>query len=292
MDYAQLRNLLEPLVTGLKDAGTHTMLPTLCEELGLPAPGADGSKRERMTASFNSLADTDLPAVARKLLIRHPPSATTRNQIQDILWSDSACPPIPKRYRREVARSLNREELYGDARRFDELLERLWILDADDWMHVLGAKSRGLRAEIQQHVHRNPEDWPAEVLFDQLGAYDASDRRFALFLEGLASADVRPDEAMQRHFVACVNEPLRGCGAELRETDSDGGYPIFTLVSLHAAIKGRPKNLIFASPDKPDLRFRDALDNDVEIVTNGDKVLVYDRPIGNDGLRWNDLQQW
>ncbi len=35
MDYAQLRNLLEPLVTGLKDAGTHTMLPTLCEELGL-----------------------------------------------------------------------------------------------------------------------------------------------------------------------------------------------------------------------------------------------------------------
>ena len=33
MDYAQLRNLLEPLVTGLKDAGTHTMLPTLCEEL-------------------------------------------------------------------------------------------------------------------------------------------------------------------------------------------------------------------------------------------------------------------
>jgi hypothetical protein len=64
------------------------------------------------------------------------------------------------------------------------------------------------------------------------------------------------------------------------------------MVSLHATIKRRPKNLIFASPDKPDLRFRDALDNDVEIVTNADKVLVYDRPIGNDGLRWRDLQQW
>lgn len=34
------------------------------------------------------------------------------------------------------------------------------------------------------------------------------------------------------------------------------------------------------------------MDNDVEIVTNADKVLVYDRPIGNEGLRWNDLQQW
>jgi len=235
MDYAQLRNLLEPLVTGLKDAGTHTMLPTFCEELGLPVPPDDGSKRERMTASFNALADTELPAVARKLLIRHPPNATTRNQIQDILWNDSASPPIPKRYRREVERRLNSEELYGDARRFDDLLERLWILDADDWMHPLGGKPTGLRAEIQQHVHRNPEDWPAEMLFDQLGAYEASDRRFVLFLEGLASADVRPDEAAQRHFVACVNEPLHCCGAELRETDSEGGYPIFSVVSLYAA---------------------------------------------------------
>lgn len=139
MDYAQLRSLLEPLITGLKDAGTHTMLPTLCGELGLPAPTADGSKRERMASSFEAVGDTDLPVVARKLLVRHP---------------------------------------------------------------------------------------------------------------------------------------------------------VFSMVSLHAAAKGRPKNLIFASPDKPDLRFRDALDNDVEIVTNADKVLVYDRPIGNDGLCWNDLQQW
>lgn len=292
MDYAQLRNLLEPLITGLKDAGTHIVLPTLCEELGLPAPPDDGSKRERMIASFNALADTELPEVASKMLIRHPPNATTRNQIQDILWDATPCPQIPKRYRREVARRLNSEELYGDARRFDELLERLWILDSDDWAYMLGGKPVGLRADIQQHVHRNPTDWSAEELFDQLGAFEASDRRFALFLEGLASSDVRPDEAAQRHLVACVNDPLRSCGVELRETGSEGGYPIFSLVSLHAAAKGRPKNLIFASPDKPDLRFRDALDNDVEIVTNADKVLVYDRPIGNDGLRWTDLQQW
>lgn len=292
MDYVQLRSLLAPLIMALKDAGTHTMLPTLCEELGLPVPATDGSKRDRMTSSFEATADADLPAVARKLLVRHPPNVTTRNQIQDILWSDSGCPPVPKRYRREVAQRLNSEELYRDPRRFDDLLERLWILDADDWLNLLNGKPSGLRADIQQHVHRNPGDWPAETLFDQLGAYDASDRRFALFLEGLASADVIPDEAAQRHFVACVNESLRNCGVELRETDSEGGYPVFSIVSLHGAVKGRPKNLIFASPDKPDLRFRDALDNDVEIVTNADKVLVYDRPIGNDGLRWSDLQQW
>jgi hypothetical protein len=38
MDYVQLRSLLAPLIMALKDAGTHTMLPTLCEELGLPVP--------------------------------------------------------------------------------------------------------------------------------------------------------------------------------------------------------------------------------------------------------------
>lgn len=292
MDYTKLRMLLEPLIMGLKDVGTHAMLPTLCKELGLPAPVTDGSKRERMSVCFDATVDTDLPVVARKLLERHPPNATTRNQIQDVLWGDSACPAIPKRYRREVAQRLNGEDLYGDARKFDALLDRLWILDADDWMQLFGGKPAGLRAEIQRHVHQFPEDWSAEMLFDQLGAYDASDRRFALFLEGLASADVRPDEAAQRRFVACVNEPLRGCGIELRETGSEDGYPVFSMVSLHVAPKGRPKNLIFASPYKPDLRFRDALDNDVEIVTNADKVLVYDRPIGNEGLRWNDLQKW
>jgi hypothetical protein len=99
-------------------------LPVLCEELGLPVPPVEGSKRERVTASFTALADADLPAVARKLLLRHPPDAATRNQIQDVLWSDQSFPSIPKRYRREVARRLNSEELYGDARRFDELLAK------------------------------------------------------------------------------------------------------------------------------------------------------------------------
>ena len=34
------------------------------------------------------------------------------------------------------------------------------------------------------------------------------------------------------------------------------------------------------------------MNNNVEIVTNADKVLVYDRPIGMDGLLWRDLQCW
>lgn len=74
MNYAQLRNLLEPLVTGLKDTGTHTMLPTLCEELGMPAPAADGSKRERMTSSFGA----DKPACSPVTEMHTPLSLVTK----------------------------------------------------------------------------------------------------------------------------------------------------------------------------------------------------------------------
>lgn len=98
-----------------------------------------------------------------------------------------------------------------------------------------------------------------EQLFDRVGALDASDRRFALFLEGLASADVRPDEEAQRSFVDLVNRKLNQCGIEMRETNMEGGYPVFALVSTHSAPSGKPKNLIFASSVKPDLRFTDAL---------------------------------
>jgi hypothetical protein len=65
---------------------------------------------------------------------------------------------------------------------------------------------------------------------------------------------------------------------------------VFTVTSTRAA-RGRPKNLIFASPSKPDIRITDAIDNDIEIVTGADEVLVYDRPT-QEGVLWRDLQAW
>lgn len=93
-----------------------------------------------------------------------------------------------------------------------------------------------------------------------------------------------PSEDAQRLFVDSVNACLREYGVELRECGSTGGYPLFNLVSTRAGANRPPKNLIFASAVKPDLRFSNAVDNDIEIVTNAEKVLVYDRPIGNSGM--------
>lgn len=285
-----LRELLNGPIVGLKDRGTHQQLAGFCESLGLPAPDGEGSKRDRMQASYDSAAEEDLPAVAERFLRVFPPDAAMRNRIQEMIWTQSGGPEIPKRFRRELANSLESERLYLSAKHFENLLDQLWVLDDDPFAAFLSDKPTGLRAEVDKHVFRNPGDWLVDTLFERLGAYDCSDRRFALFLEGLASADVRPDVPEQQHFVQVVNESLRSCGVEFQETGCDGGYPVFNLIPVGRHVRARPKNLIFASSCKPDLRFRDAISNDIEIVTNADKVLIYESPITAEGLRWKDLQ--
>lgn len=53
------------------------------------------------------------------------------------------------------------------------------------------------------------------------------------------------------------------------------------------------KNLIFAANGpKPELVLRDAVNNDIEIVRNGEYCLVYDQPIPADGLTFTNLIEW
>ena len=61
-----------------------------------------------------------------------------------------------------------------------------------------------------------------------------SDTRFTLFLEGLTSAELVPDVDAQRRLVDAVNPHLNQLGLELRETGDDGGYPVFSTVSIRS----------------------------------------------------------
>jgi very-short-patch-repair endonuclease len=246
-----------------------------------------------MTASLSAASEETLPAIAESLLQHFPPSADLRNQIQEAIWSRQSTAEIPERFRRELCREVGgADELFLRAEPFERLLDQLWVLDTDSVAVFFSDRISGLRREIHQHVFKNPEDWSAEYLFEKLGAFESSDQRFARFIEGLASAQIRPDIDAQVKFVGVVNEVLRSCGVELREVATQGGYPVFHLVWLSKGVQGRPKNIIFASPTKPDIRFRDAINNDIEIAANVDAVLVFDRPVPPGGLLWSDLQDW
>lgn len=234
VDLVLLRQLVGKVVAGLTGY-THRDLGEAFERLGLPeAP--EGSKRERVNHSFAALPDTDLPMVAERILTGQLLSvdAAARNAIQDVLWASQGAREIPKRTRREIAQDLELAELVHNADRFRALLDRFWVLESNPFALFTGSAT-GLGAGIEQHVFRNPGDWSAEDLFEQLGAFDAGDTRFARFLEGLVSADVIPDEPAQRRVVATVNPHLRSAGLELSETGTDGGYPVFSVVSTQSA---------------------------------------------------------
>lgn len=53
------------------------------------------------------------------------------------------------------------------------------------------------------------------------------------------------------------------------------------------------KNLIFAANGpKPEFVLRDAVNNDIEIIRNGEYCRVYDQPIPADGLTFSNLIEW
>jgi hypothetical protein len=111
--------------------------------------------------------------------------------------------------------------------------------------------SKSLAREIERHVFQNEGDWSAEHLSS-----------------GWA------------HLMPPIG---------LRETDTDGGYPVFTIVA-HGTTIGRPKSLIFVSSVNPTYAFGMRSATKIEIVSNADDVLIFDRPFPSHGLTWADPQ--
>jgi hypothetical protein len=242
-----------------------------------------------MYAAFDALPDEGLPRFAEGLIASGSLTPHVRNAVQDLLWADLPEICVTKRQRRDIARALNHVDRVFRSWDHTEALLRMVFAFDQTLSHLFGGGETEIEW-VQQHHFRNPEDADMEVLFDKLGVFDLSNHRFQLLLEGLVSADVQVDADAQERVVEACNGVLGAGGAELRQVDVEHGYPVYKLTSLRMA-QGRPKTLIFASQEKPDMRMRDVLNNDVEILSDPSKVLVYDRPVV-DGLRWRELQSW
>jgi hypothetical protein len=68
--------------------------------------------------------------------------------------------------------------------------------------------------------------------------------------------------------------------------------PVLSGIGPHG-VDGELKQLIFAANGpKPRIVLRDAINNVIEIVENAEYCLVYDRPLGADGLTWGELTEW
>ena len=155
--------------------------------------------------------------------------------------------------------------------------------------------------DIRQHMERN-DDWSFEELFySYLDFLKIDDDDFKYFLEQYVHPSIRrfhingEYEKIPFSNSVCaeaINKYLTSDGYELKQTDTIANMPIYSVVSLNLGVNGQLKNIIFASKYKPEIVLSDALNNDVTIINNADKCLVYDEPIGGREITWKELQDW
>ncbi|WP_432052438.1 hypothetical protein [Streptomyces xiamenensis] len=291
IDLRQLRQALDGIFLRFHKSYTATSLPKAFAAVGLPEVPDEGTKAKWVGAAYAALPEDQLPDVAARILLHHEVTATQRNEVQDLLWAQRPV-RVEARVRREMAREIDLTDLVRQGDRFMGLLQELWPLDSGEPIldFSRGTVSYEVVEQIKQHVFRN-DDWSTAELFEFLGVFDAGHARFAAFLEGMLDPTVLPDEPAQRKLVEVFQRHLRSTSVEMCEVGTEDGYPVFKVVPSAGARGRELRNLIFGSA-KPDLRLIELIDGDAPQTMNRDEVIVYDRPIADDGLRWCDLQDW
>ena len=258
---------------------THTEMPTVARDVGLliPPDTTGLSKRDRALVALEGKARLELGQIARQLGDRVKDFSLAELGLRVL---EEGEPPITEITRRDVAKCFG-----GDLSGERNVLELVHpFLRAEEFVFV----GNPLVRDIEQYVIRNP-DWSVQDLFERVGALACSRHRFANLIEAALHPLSRrgPEQAELAERVSLV---LRRDGYQVVPSGEESGYPVFSLVPLVRGVVGRAKNLVFASNGpKPEIGFRDAINNDIVILSNVDSCLIYDRAIGRDGLLWSDM---
>ncbi len=155
--------------------------------------------------------------------------------------------------------------------------------------------------DIAQHMDRN-DDWTErELLYDYLEFHKLDDYHFKYFLEQYVQPNIRRfkfnDKYEKVYFsnsvcVEAINKYLTSDGYELKQTNMIGDAAVYSIVSLNSGVAGPIKNIIFASQYKPEIVISNALNNDITIINNEEKCLVYNKMIKSGGITWKELKEW
>jgi AbiJ N-terminal domain 3 len=194
----------------------------------------------------------------------------------------------------EITRKNIMNELYSNVNIWGEVdiitfLKRIWNLDS---MPSTDNRFENASGDIWQHMVNN-DDYDEKYLFEEyLELLTANDELFVRFLEQLVHPIVR-GQSEQQKYVDFLNKHLINDGYKIAASGHISGYPIYKVHKIQEGVKGTVKNLIFAAIGaKPRIVISDSLNNDIRIVKNEDKCLVYENSIPTTGLFWKDLVSW
>lgn len=250
---------------------------------------AHSSKRSYVKARLSAFSPAQLLNIAAEVREVYPSSG-----IDDILSAVKyADRPVSEILRRDTLKTLNTVgDLFGER----DLFEVLESVFGNIFQEVFAFPNRirgSLKDNIEQHYLRNPEDMSSEAMLIQCGALTCSQARFFQLIKEVLHPASRRDQT-QEALATSISVALARSGYVVTASGSDSGYPIYEVVEQRSQVNGAMKNLIFASNGpKPEVVFRDAINNDVEITKNAEHVLVYDVPLPPQGaLEWKHLRDW
>jgi very-short-patch-repair endonuclease len=286
-----VENLRDAIGRTLQKAVKEYDLENVCAELGIASSSSTSTSKWRTVLNWLPTEMDSVLPIARLVAGRFP-----NYRLEELVWRiDDESPEITELARRKIV-----EALEGLADPWGQLgapavLGVAFPLDDmppyDRSRASFDLEPHTLASDVFRHLVRNPDDWTMETLAYALKLFDVSGRRFRKFLAAMFDPKIREPD-VQTRLATSINETLRRCGWELRIAGEDTGLPVYDVFRSGRGVAGKAKNVIFASRVKPDLRFTDAISNDIEIVTQADEVLVYDQPILGSGLLWRDLQAW
>jgi len=279
----RLGELADRIVGVLSSSNTHEKLADACIDAGFCAAD-EGTKRERVRAGLVNKVPRELAAIAERVGVRY---GNLKLEEEALSFLEEDEPPITEITRRDIARCFDDIPISGDIELIP-FIQRIWPIDS---MMLFDYFGPSLTEKIERHMLRN-DDWSAEDLFRELGSWTWSRKRFASLIEAALHPLVRRG-AQQQQLADRLNAILARDGYRLEISGYESGYPVYRVIPLTGGVAGRPKNLIFASTGpKPEIGFKDAVNNDIVILSNADSCLVYDRPILDDGLLWSELADW
>jgi AbiJ N-terminal domain 3 len=282
-------NLLDSLkqnIAGTLAAEKSYNLPSLCTDLGLASgeeSEAFASKNKYVIRRLQVLKKSETLALAKEVLERFS-SYSLEETLDLLLPLDGVIPAIT---RRDLINKLSETGDLQGRLYISEFITRTFPLSQisyDDYRYPT------LEEAVAQHMIHN-DDWSYKDLLECLDYLKLSERRFRMFLEQIVHPEVRTGVDQQR-FVDIINSYIARDGFELVAVEQVSGYPVYRVVKK-GGVAGHCTNLIFAANGpKPELVLADAINNDIRITKNEDFCLIYDLPIGIDGLRWKDLVDW
>lgn len=250
---------------------------------------AHSSKRSYVKARLSTFNPVQLLTIAAEIREVYPSP-----RIDDILSAVKyADRPVSEIIRRDTLKTLNAvDTLFGERDLF-EVLESVFGKIFQEVFAFLNRTRGSLRDDIEQHYLRNPEDMSSEAMLIKCGALTCSQARFFQLIKEVLHPASRRDHTQEELSIS-ISAALGRSGYVVNATGSDSGYLVYEVVEQRSQVNGAMKNLIFGSNGpKPELVFRDAINNDVEIIKNAQHVLVYDLPLPPQGaLEWKHIRDW